>query len=145
ERRVGDTFLLGTNAWRIDRIDTDRVLVHPAEGTPAMAPFWRGETTGRSYDLGLAQGKFLRTLVDKLDQPDCLDWLKREHYLDAASAHNLRDFVVRQRIRTGFVPTDQTLLIEASRDPLGDWQVILLNPLGRAVNLSLRLAIEHRL
>ena len=57
ERRVGDTFLLGTNAWRIDRIDTDRVLVRPAEGTPAMAPFWRGESTGRTYDLGLAPGR----------------------------------------------------------------------------------------
>ena len=145
ERRIGDTFLLGTSAWRIDRIDTDRVVVYPAEGTPAMAPFWRGESTGRSYDLGLAQGKFLRELGERLDQPDCLDWLRRDYFLDGAAASNLRDFVRRQKLRTGCLPTDRTLMIEASRDPLGDWQVILLNPLGRAVNLSLRLALEHRL
>ncbi len=145
ERRIGDTFLLGTNAWRIHRIETDRVLVHAAEGTPAMVPFWRGEATGRSYDLGLAQGKFLRELCARLDQPDCLDWLQDDYFLDAAAARNLRYFVQRQRQRTNCVPTDRVLLIETSRDPLGDWQVILLSPFGRSVNLSLRLALEHRL
>jgi ATP-dependent Lhr-like helicase len=145
ERRIGDIFLLGTNAWRIDRIDTDRVVVVAAEGAPAMVPFWRGESTGRSHDLGVAQGKFLRELGDRLDRPDCLDWLRADYFLDAAAAHNLRDFVRRQRLRTGCLPTDRTLVIEASRDPLGDWQVILLSPLGRNLHLSLRLAIEHRL
>ena len=110
-----------------------------------MAPFWRGEATGRSYDLGLAQGKFLRTLSERLDQPDCLDWLQRDYFLDGAAARNLRNFVERQVQRTKCVPTDRTLVIEASRDPLGDWQVILLSPLGRGVNLSLRLALEYRL
>jgi ATP-dependent Lhr-like helicase len=145
ERRIGDTFLLGTNAWRIDRIETDRVLVYAAEGMPAMVPFWRGESTGRSYDLGLAQGKFLRELCQRMDQPDCLDWLQKDYFLDGAAARNLRDFVQRQWRRTNCMPTDQTLLIEASRDPLGDWQVILLSPFGRSLNLSLRLALEHRL
>jgi len=145
ERRVGDAFLLGTNAWRIDRIETDRVLVCPAEGAPAMVPFWRGESTGRSYDLGLAQGRFLRELAGRIDQPDCLDWLKQQHHLDSASAANVRDFVRRQIMRTNCVPSDRTLLIEATRDPLGDWQVVLLTPFGRALNLSLRLALESRL
>src|SRR5439155_8994382 len=36
-------------------------------------------------------------------------------------------------------------LIETPRDPLGDWQVILLSPFGRSINLSLRLALEPRL
>lgn len=145
ERRVGDTFLLGTNAWRIDRIETDRVLVQPAEGMPAMVPFWRGEQTGRSYDLGLAQGKFVRELADRVEQPDCIAWLKRDYHLDTPAAHNVRDFVRRQLQRTGCVPSDRLLFIEASRDPLGDWQVLLLSQFGRAVNLSLRLAIERRL
>ena len=145
ERRIGDTFLLGTNAWRIDRIETDRVVVHPAEGVPAMVPFWRGESPGRTYDLGLAQGQFLREFSERLDQPDCLDWLQRDYFLDAASARNLRGFVQRQKIRTNGVPTDRVLMIEATRDPLGDWQVVLLSPFGRALNLSLRLALENRL
>jgi ATP-dependent Lhr-like helicase len=143
ERRVGETFLLGTSAWRIDSIQTDRVLVVPVEGTPAMVPFWRGERAGRTYDLGLAQGRFLRTLAERLDTSDCLDWLEREYFLDRPAARNIRDFVRRQVLRTGFLPTDRTLVIEASRDPLGDWQVLLLSPLGSRLHLTLRLAVEN--
>ena len=60
----------------LERIEADRVLVTPAEGAPAMVPFWRGENAGRSYDLGLCHGQFLRELADRLDAPDCLDWLR---------------------------------------------------------------------
>ncbi len=145
ERRVGDAFLLGTNAWRISDIGTDRVIVQPAEGAPAMVPFWHGEMTGRTYDLGLAQGRFLRTLEEKLDAPDCLEWLEREHFLDPQAARNVRSYVARQKLRTGFVPSDRTLAVEASLDPLGDWQVVLLSPLGNRLHLTLRLALERTL
>src|SRR5262249_22346271 len=145
ERRIGDVFLLGTNAWRVEQIEADRVRVAPAEGMPALVPFWRGEGTGRSADLGQALGQFLRELTERLDQPDCLDWLQREFFLDAPAAQDLRAYVRRQLAVTGELPTDRTLLIEASRDPLGDWQVILLSPLGHRLHLSLKLALEARL
>ncbi|HTU23187.1 MAG TPA: DEAD/DEAH box helicase [Gemmataceae bacterium] len=144
ERRVGDTFLLGTNAWRLERIEADRVIVTPAEGAPAIVPFWRGENTGRSYDLGRAIGAFLRELSEQLDQPGCLDWLEREFFLDRNAARNVRYHVERQLRSAGSLPTDRTLLIEASRDQLGDWQVILLSPLGHRLHLSLRLALEAK-
>ncbi|HXG11502.1 MAG TPA: DEAD/DEAH box helicase [Gemmataceae bacterium] len=145
ERRIGDVFLLGTNAWRLERIDADRVIVAPAEGMPALVPFWRGEQAGRSPSLGLAMGQFLRELADRIDQPDCLDWLKRECFLDPAAARNLRGYVVRQLLAAGCLPTDRTLVVEASRDQLGDWQVILLSPLGGRLHLTLRLALAARL
>src|SRR5262249_32976895 len=31
ERRVGETFLLGTSAWRLEKIESDRVVVSSAE------------------------------------------------------------------------------------------------------------------
>ena len=62
-----------------------------------MIPFWHGEAGGRTLDLGLAQGQFLRTLSDKLDDPDCLDWLQREHFLDDAAARNVRAYVRRRK------------------------------------------------
>ncbi len=43
------------------------------------------------------------------------------------------------------MPTDRTLLVEASRDQLGDWQVLLLSPFGRRLHLTLRLALEAAL
>ncbi|MCI0682392.1 MAG: DEAD/DEAH box helicase [Gemmataceae bacterium] len=142
ERRVNDVFLLGTSAWRIERIDVDRVHVLPAQGTPAMVPFWRGEQTGRSYDLGLAQGAFLRMLAERLDDPTCPSWLERDYFLDPAAARGVIDFVRRQQRRIGAVPTERTFCIEASRDPLGDWQVLLLTSLGSRFHLTLRLALE---
>ncbi|GAB3876650.1 hypothetical protein GCM10029964_024030 [Kibdelosporangium lantanae] len=42
ESRVGDTFLLGTSAWRVEDITHDRVIVVPAPGQPARMPFWKG-------------------------------------------------------------------------------------------------------
>jgi ATP-dependent Lhr-like helicase len=145
ERRLGDTFLLGTTPWRLERIDADRVIVAPAEAAPAMVPFWRGEKPGRSRDLGLAIGQFLRELPRRLDDPDCLRWLQDEFFLDAKAASNLRYHVRRQLAVAGTLPSDRTLLIETSRDQLGDWQVILLSPLGSRLHLTLRLALENRL
>jgi ATP-dependent Lhr-like helicase len=145
ERRVGDAFLLGTNAWRLERIDADRVIVSPAEGAPAMVPFWRGEGTGRSHDLGLAIGAFLRELSGRPDDPGRLDWLRRDYFLDAAAARNLCHHVGRQVAAAGVVPTDHNLLVEASRDQLGDWQVVVLSPRGSRLHLALRLALEARL
>jgi ATP-dependent Lhr-like helicase len=145
ERRIGDTFLLGTNTWRVERIEADRVFVAPAEGAPAMAPFWRGEQGGRSYDLGLAIGQFLRELRSRLDEADCLNWLETEYHLDTAAARDLRAYVRRQLAATGALPTDRTIVVEASRDQLGDWQVIILSPFGSRFHLSLRLALEGRL
>jgi ATP-dependent Lhr-like helicase len=145
ERRVGDTFLLGTNAWRLERIEADRVFVTPAEGAPAIVPFWRGENTGRSYDLGRALGEFLREMGERLDRPDCLEWLEREFFLELKAALNVRYHIARQRSVAGCLPTDRTLIVEASRDQLGDWQVILLSPFGHRLHLSLRLALEGKL
>jgi len=145
ERRVGDAFLLGTSAWRITKIDVDRVLVESASGQPALVPFWRGESGGRSYELGVAQARFLGELVRRLDEPDCLDWLRRDYHLDDAAASNLRDYVRRQAARTKQVPDEKTLVVEAARDPLGDWQIVLHSPLGNRFNLTLCLALENLL
>src|SRR5262249_29812031 len=124
ERRVGDTFLLGTNAWRLERLEADRVFVSPAEGAPAMVPFWRGEGTGRTFDLGRAVGAFLRELAARLEAPAPAEWLRAEHHLDANAARNLCHHVRRQLLAAGALPTDRTVLVEASRDQLGDWQVL---------------------
>jgi ATP-dependent Lhr-like helicase len=144
ERRVGDVFLLGTNAWRLENIEADRVRVVPAEGAPALVPFWRGEKTGRSFDLGLALGRFLRELAERIDRADCQSWLESEYHLDGNAARNVRAHLRRQ-LATGCLPTDQTVVIEAFRDPLGDWQVAFLSPLGNRLHFALRLALEGRL
>lgn len=142
ERRVGDAFLLGTNVWRIEAIETDRVRVVPAPGALAVMPFWRGEGPGRTLDLGRCLGQFLRELVDHLEAPDRLDWVKRTCALDSPAARDLFRHVSRQLLIAGCVPDDRTILIEATRDPLGDWQLLVLTPFGSKFHLGLRLALE---
>ena len=145
ERRIGEVFMLGTNAWRLEGILTDRVIVSPAQGAPASIPFWRGEKTGRTYDLGTAMGKFLRELPERFDRLDCQAWLEEEYHLDAAAAQNLMEHVRRQLGHAGCLPTDRNLYIEATRDQLGDWQVLLMSPFGARVHFTLRLALEAAL
>ena len=63
ETRAGDTFLLGSNVWRVVDITTDRVIVEPAPGEVPRMPFWRGDTPWRPYDLGKRVGRFRRELA----------------------------------------------------------------------------------
>ncbi|MCS6976497.1 MAG: DEAD/DEAH box helicase [Gemmatales bacterium] len=145
ERRIGDVFVLGTSAWRIEDIGDDRVHVTPAEGLPAMTPFWRGEGTGRSRDLGLAVGRFLRELAERLGDGEVQAWLERQCHLSPEAARNLLFFVRRQIEQSGCLPSDCVILIEGFRDPLGDWYVAVLTPFGSRFHLALRLAVEARL
>ncbi len=142
ERRVGDSFLLGTTAWRIEKIETDRVVVSHTEGELALLPFWRGEGPGRTFELGQALGEFLGEVEKRLDDPGRIEWLCDEFFLDRAAARGVCDFLTRQLLAASVIPNDRTILIESSRDPLGDWQVMILSPLGARFHLGLRLALE---
>lgn len=144
ERRAGDAFLLGTTVWRIESIEPDRVLVSPAPGASAVLPFWRGEGPGRSLHVGKNLGIFLREAANKIDDANRLDWLEREHRLDRPGARNLFGFLTRQLVATGMVPHCSDILVEAWRDSLGDWQVVIINLLGGKFNHTLRLALEAR-
>src|SRR5207247_679315 len=43
ESLPGDVFLLGSNAWKIQKVRADRVLVGAAHGMSPTIPFWEGE------------------------------------------------------------------------------------------------------
>ena len=63
ETRPGDTFLLGSNVWRVTKIEDDRVVAEPAPGEIPRMPFWRGDALWRPYDLGLRVGAFRREVA----------------------------------------------------------------------------------
>ena len=145
ERRVGETFVLGTSTWRIEAIDAQRVVVSAAAGRAAFVPFWRGEAASRTAELGLAIGKLARDLKGRLDDPDVLGWLRRDYKLDLHSAQALRDYVARQLRQAGAVPDDETVLIEAFRDPAGELGLAILTPFGAKLHHALKLALMGRL
>jgi ATP-dependent helicase Lhr and Lhr-like helicase len=129
ESRVGETFLLGASTWRIEEITHDRVLVTPAPGEPGKMPFWKGEAVGRPLEFGRAIGALVRTLQG---QPPAaaLERLEREHDLDRRAGENLLQYLDDQKRATGQIPDDKNIVIERTRDELGDWRVCLLTPLG---------------
>ncbi|MFB3099370.1 MAG: DEAD/DEAH box helicase, partial [Acidimicrobiia bacterium] len=75
ESRTGDTFVLGSSAWRIDEITRDQVVVSPAPAqATARLPFWHGDAPGRPLELGRAVGAFTRR-IGALDNDDAVQTL----------------------------------------------------------------------
>jgi len=145
ERRVGETFTLGTATWRIDAIEAQKVVVSRAEGQAALMPFWRGEKSSRTVELGERVGALCRELAERVDDSGVIAWLMAECRLDANSAQVLRDHVARQVRVAGAVPDDRTIVIETFRDPTGEVGLAVLCPLGSKINMALKLALQGRL
>ena len=145
ESRAGDTFILGSSVWRISFIDANRVTVTPAPGQPARMPFWRGEGIGRTCILGEKVGQFRRMLMERLDDPGCLAWLRREFPVDDNAAWNILEYFRRQRDATSVVPHDRLLLVEGFRDEIGDPRIVVHSVFGRSVNGLLGLLLARRL
>lgn len=143
ESRVNDIITLGATSWRIQHITHDQVLVVPAPGRPARLPFWRGEGVGRSADSGASLGLFLRNLNSA--SPDDAQQQLHALGLDTHAVTNLLALLAEQRVVTGVLPDDRTLLIERCRDETGDWRVILHSPWGKRVNAPWALAISARI
>jgi ATP-dependent Lhr-like helicase len=144
ESRTGDTFILGASTWRIDEITHDRVLVSPAPGQPGKMPFWHGDNAGRPLEFGRRIGQLVRELRD-MPRNAALSRLVREHDLDTMAAENLIRFLADQEIATTVVPDDRTIVIERTRDEMGDWRVCVLTPFGNRIHAPWAMAISGRI
>ncbi|MDQ1543676.1 MAG: ATP-dependent helicase Lhr and Lhr-like helicase, partial [Actinomycetota bacterium] len=142
ESRVGDVFALGATSWRIEDITHDRVLVTPAYGQPGRVPFWKGDGLGRPAELGEAIGTFIREV--STSAADAAIERVRAGGLDDRAVTNLVAFIAEQKVATGHVPTDRTLVVERFRDELGDWRVVLHSPYGMQVHSPWALAVTAR-
>ncbi|MBB6672672.1 DEAD/DEAH box helicase [Cohnella nanjingensis] len=163
ESRVGDVFLLGTSSWMIRDIRNDRVYVSEAGNRFSEVPFWRNEAGGRSYELGMRVGAFLREAADRLrleereeegdpeasaraerESDDALcAWLDEMYGMDPRSAGELTSFIRAQHRAVG-LPTDRQIVIEHYRDVMNQTHVVVHHAGGRAVNLAWQLAIERQ-
>jgi ATP-dependent Lhr-like helicase len=144
ESRTGDTFVLGASTWRIDEITHDRVLVSPAPGEPGKMPFWHGDAAGRPLEFGRRIGQLMRE-IRELPRNAAISTLTREHDLDPLAAENLIRFLADQEIATVAVPDDRTVVIERTRDELGDWRVCVLTPFGSRIHAPWAMAITGRI
>ncbi len=142
ESRVGDVFALGATSWQVVEITHDRVNVVPAAGAPGRLPFWRGDNLGRPAELGRAIGQFTRQMSE-LTPTDA-----RAHLaglgLDAWAGGNLISYLAEQAAAS-HVPTDRTIVVERTRDELGDWRLTVLSPFGAQVHAPWALVARERL
>ena len=143
ESREGDTFLLGSSAWRITQITHDKVEVVPAPGVPAKMPFWHGDMLGRPLETGRAVGRFIRETAS-LDGDEAAERLQTRYGLNEHAAGNLVAYLDEEREATGVLPTDQTVVVERFQDEIGDWRVVLLSPLGARIHAPWAMALRHR-
>jgi ATP-dependent Lhr-like helicase len=144
ESHPNETFILGASTWRIEDITHDRVLVVPAPGEPGKMPFWKGDGPGRPLEFGRRIGALVRELR-ALPKPAALTRLIAEHDLDPGAAENLVQFLEDQQAATGQVPDDKTIVIERTRDELGDWRVCVLTPFGSRIHIPWAMAISARI
>jgi len=153
ESNVGDVFQLGTNSWMIRRIDRDRVYVTEAGNNFSEIPFWNNEAQGRTSELGLKIGAFIREMEDRLSngegsqrpaaEHDSAEWLMTSYGMDGTSAYGLVDYVNAQHAFVG-LPTDRRIIVEHYQDVSNKTHVIIHNWLGRRLNRTWLLAIERQ-
>jgi ATP-dependent Lhr-like helicase len=148
ERRLGDQFSLGTQAWRILNVTHNDVEVGPADPHGPMIPFWKAEEQNRSTQASFA----LLDFFDVCERRHGRARFRRRawqaaHGMDAASARNLVSFSARQReVSRAPLPGRQRVLVECSKDPSapnGNQQVVLHTFWGGKVNRPLAIALAE--
>ena len=142
ESRVGDIIALGASSWQVIEITHDRVNVVPAAGSPGRLPFWRGDNLGRPAELGRAIGEFTRQMAEQAPGPARARLT--ELGLDDWAAGNLVAYLAEQSAAS-HIPTDRTIVIERTRDELGDWRLVVLSPFGAQVHAPWALLARERL
>ena len=151
ERSVGDRFMLGTQAWRIQKIDYQNVEVVPAGQRVGMTPFWRAESFDRGFPLSERIGLALEEWNRFLDEPEGADRvtadLRERCCLDTQAAERLVGFLVEQRAATRCqTPHRRHLVVERYADPLASTesrQVILHTLWGGKVNRPVALVLAE--
>lgn len=65
--------------------------------------------------------------------------------LDGNAISNLAQLLHEQRIATGAVPTDRTLVVERCPDEEGDWRIVLHSPYGKRVHEPWAMIVGNRI
>lgn len=145
ERSIGESFPLGNQIWRIQRITASDVEVVPAAGSNAVMPFWRAEAFNRSFQLAERILEFLEEAESRLETPEFRLDLRRRHHLAETAADELMAYLRRQREATRApLPHRHHLLVEHCHDPAGstdNWRTVLHTGWGGTVNRPFAFAL----
>ncbi len=145
ERKTGDTFTLGTQNWKVTRIDHQKVEVVPWRGAVKIQPFWKGETAARDSHYSMNIAEFLESCDERREDPCLPDELRANHALTEEAAAALLSFLSHQVAQSGAgLPHRHHILIEHSADPStgGELMRTFIHTLwGNRVNYPLSLVL----
>jgi len=146
ERAIGDSFIMGTQGWRIQKIDHQSVEVVPAEARTAMSPFWKAEDRSRTFHVSDRIARALEDWNGRLGDTSLPAELAERNRLEPLAARAMIDFLARQReVTRRDLPHRHHLLVEHTRDPQGkgeEARVVLHTLWGGRVNRPYSLALS---
>lgn len=148
ESRVGDTFFLGNNRWRITAITHDRILVEPTRAIKPRPPFWKRSTPSREFETAIKVAAFRRDFLYSQSSPANEQGWQAWLAIDPLVTKQLRVFLEEQRALTGVLPDNQHIVGEFFIDAADEPYVIIHAPFGGRVNgawaIALTAALEDR-
>jgi len=146
EAKPGQTFTLGTQNWRIERITHNDVRVLPGNPNKTAPPFWIAEESRRNFHFSEKIGRFLERAEACPDDADLGNLLENELQMTRVAAEELVAFLKKQKKETGAaLPHRHHLLIEhVTSGPSGypGNQLILHTLWGGCVNRPFAMALE---
>lgn len=142
EARLGDRFILGNSAWKIVKIEKNRVIVTPGSSTGAKTPFWQGDGIGCPYEQGISYGRFIKELSAKLDSGDFSSFLTDSKIMDDTAALNIKNYLMDQREALGFISHDRLIAVEYLKDEVADQRIIVHAHFGDRVNSVLAILLQ---
>ncbi|MBD3240755.1 MAG: DEAD/DEAH box helicase, partial [Chitinivibrionales bacterium] len=147
ERRVGDSFSLGTQNWTIREITSQYVDVQPLPRSAAMPPFWRIDRFGHDFVFGEQTGRFLEKCEELRNDKGLVGYLRDVHCCSEKSAFALIELLDRERRALGCpLPHRHHLVIEHFADKQnssGLKQVVLHTFWGITVNAPFATALAQ--
>jgi ATP-dependent Lhr-like helicase len=146
EASPGQTFTLGTQNWRIERITHNDVFVMPARSGGTAPPFWRAEECLRDFHLSERVGEFLERANDRLADPEFQEHVAGDHFMEQSASAQLTRFLRKQKEITGRpLPHRHHLLLEWVGTGPGGYpgnQLVLHTIWGGRVNRPFAMALE---
>jgi ATP-dependent Lhr-like helicase len=142
ESHAGDVFLLGTNSWRIKRVEAGRVRVEDAHGMPPSIPFWNGEAPGRTIELSREVARLREDVFVARSEGVAL--LERECSLDKRGAEQAVEYINAGARALGVIPSQDVIVAERFFDEGGGMQLVIHSPFGTRINRAWGLALRKR-
>jgi len=146
ERAIGDVFTLGTQLWKIVKIDHNNVEVVPTEERLNIIPFWKADELNRDFFFSDKIGRFLEFADANLENSNFKNVLMSDYGLTESAAGELVQFLWSQKNATGSnLPHRHNIVIEHFEDTAnrsGSKQVIIHTFWGGAVNKPFAFALS---